>query len=119
MVRIERIMKRNVITVDPEVSVSDAAKIMTNNKVGSLIIMKKDTPVGIVTVNDIVTVVASGKDAKKVMIKSLPKRKSSFVVASPDEQVHEVTRRMIKNGVKRMPVVKGGKLLGIVSDTIG
>ncbi len=116
MVRVEKIMKRNVITVDPGVSVSDAARIMTNNRVGSVILMEKNTPVGILTVNDIVSVVAAGKDPKKIHVNEVPKRKTGFVTARPDEQVQTVTKRMLKTGVKRMPVVKDGKLLGIVSD---
>lgn len=116
MVRVERIMKRNVITVDPGVSAADAARIMTNNRVGSVILMKRQTPVGIITVNDIVGVVAAGRDPKNVLVKDIPKRKTGFVTAGPDELVQTVTRRMLKTGVKRIPVIKGGKLLGIVSD---
>jgi CBS domain-containing protein len=116
MVRIEKIMKTNVITADPEVSAADAARIMTNNRVGSVVLIRRQSPVGIITLNDIVGVVAAGKDPRKVKLKDVPKKKGGFLTASPDEQIQAVTKRMIKTGVKRMPVVRAGKLVGIVSD---
>jgi CBS domain-containing protein len=115
MIKVKNIMKTRVITVDPGLNISDAAKIMTNNRVGSLIVMESKRPVGIVTDDDIVGVVASGRDTKGVRIKDLPKKKG-FITASPEEGITEVTKKMIKHGVKRLPVVKDGRLMGIVSD---
>ncbi|MEM7815596.1 MAG: CBS domain-containing protein [Candidatus Aenigmatarchaeota archaeon] len=115
MIKVKSIMKTRVITVDPNVSVSDAARIMTNNRVGSLIVMKKRRPVGIITDDDIVGVIAKGKNPKLVKIEELMVKKR-FITASPEETITEVTKKMIKNGIKRVPIVQNGKLLGIVSD---
>jgi len=114
MVGVKQIMKRYVITVDPKVSVRDAAVTMTKNKVGSLIIVEKGKPSGIVTSEDIVSIVASDKNSKKVRVGDLPQRR--LITATPQEDVITVSRRMVKNGVKRIPVVDKGKLVGIVSD---
>ena len=116
MVKVKDIMKKRVITVDSDVSISDVAKIMTNNRIGSVIVMKKLKPVGIVTDDDIVGVIAQGKNPKKVKVRNLPQTKKKFVTATPNEDVLKITRRMIRNGVKRIPVLSGGKLIGIVSD---
>ena len=115
MVKIKQIMKKRVFTVDPEISMADAAKIMTNNKIGSLIIMDKSKPIGIITESDIVGLVARGISTKKVKIKDFPKKRR-LVTASPDDNMIKVTRKMIKTGIKRVPIVKDGKLMGIVSD---
>ena len=115
MIKVKSIMKTRVITVDSGVNISDAAKIMTNNRVGSLIIMKDRKPVGILTDDDIVGIVARGRNPKSVRIKDLPLRKK-FVTATPEEGVTEVSKKMIKNGIKRVPVIRDGKLMGIVSD---
>jgi CBS domain-containing protein len=115
MVKISSVMKREVITVDPKLTVSDAAKIMTNNRVGSLVIVKGRRPIGIITESDIVGLVARGGSPTKIRLDDLPEKKQ-FVIALPDEAVTEVTKRMIKTGVKRVPVIKDGKLMGIVSD---
>lgn len=116
MVKIEKIMKKKVITVDPDVSVSDAAKIMTNNRIGSLIILQGAKPVGIVTTDDLVGVIAGGKNPKRVKLRDIPKRRKRLISVGPDEDIIKVTKVMIKNGVKRVPVIKNGRLMGIVSD---
>jgi CBS domain-containing protein len=115
MVKVKSIMKTRVITADPGLNISDAAKIMTNNRVGSLVVMRNKRPVGMVTDGDIVGVVASGKNPKVVKIGDIPAKKG-FVTASPEESIEQITRKMIKSGVKRVPVIKDGRLLGIVSD---
>lgn len=115
MVKVSEIMKRSVITVDPQLTLSDVAKIMTNNRIGSVIVMEDTRPIGIVTDDDIVGTIASGKDPKKVRIKSL-KKSMKFITASPDEDALKITKKMVKSGVKRIPVVKDGRLVGIVSD---
>ena len=116
MVKIKEVMKKNVITTDPGLSMADVAKIMTNNRVGSVVIMSKDQPNGIVTDSDIVTVVAKGLNPKKVKVKDAPKKRKGFIHAGPNESVMSVARKMIKSGVKRVPVIENGKLMGMVSD---
>jgi CBS domain-containing protein len=115
MVKVQDIMKKSVVTVDPELTLADVAKIMTNNRIGSVIVMNKAKPVGIVTDDDIVGSIARGEDPRKIRISRLGKRRK-FVTTSPDENILNVTRRMVKSGVKRIPVLKNGKLVGIVSD---
>ncbi len=115
MVKVKEIMKKYVITVDPEITVSNVAKIMTNNRIGSVIIMKGQKPMGIITDDDIVSVIARGLDPKKIKISSI-KGKRRFITVSPEDDMLKVTRKMIKSGIKRIPVVKNGKLQGIVSD---
>jgi CBS domain-containing protein len=116
MVRVSKIMKRNVITADPDLNMADVAKIMTNNRVGSVVVMNRNRPVGIVTNDDIVTIIANGKSPSKVKIRDVPKRRKNLIIAGPNESVVTVARKMLKNGVKRVPVIEKGKLLGIVSD---
>ena len=114
MVRVKEIMKRYVITVDPEASLADVSRIMTNNRVGSLVVMEKNRPVGIVTDSDIVSIVAEGKSPKRVKIKDL--KKKGFISATPNDTMMHVIKLMVKNGVKRVPIIENGKLEGIVSD---
>jgi CBS domain-containing protein len=115
MIKVSEIMKKSVVTVDPELTLSDVAKIMTNNRIGSVIVMEKEKAVGIVTDDDIVGSIARGSDPRKVKVRDIRKGKG-FVTASPDEDIMKVSKKMVKSGFKRMPVIKNGKLMGIVSD---
>ena len=114
MVKIKEIMRKYVLTVGPNFSVAEAARVMKNNKVGSVIIVDKGKPVSILTADDITAIVADNKSPKQTKLKSLPNKK--LITASPEDDVLRVTKTMIKKGIKRMPVMDGGKLVGIVSD---
>lgn len=116
MVKIKEIMKKHVVTIDPDVTMSTVAKILTNNRIGSAVIVDKDKPVGMVTTNDIVTLIAKNRDPKKIKAgKFWKERNRPFITVSPDDSVLDVAKRMIKSGLKRFPIVKDGKLKGIIS----
>ncbi len=118
MVKVKDIMKRFVVTAEPDITLAEAAKIMTRNRVGSVVIVdEKDhsKPIGMVTNEDVVGAIAAGKDPAKVRAKDIKKRNLFFV--SPDEALNNATKKMIKTGCKRMPVVdRNGKLVGIISE---
>jgi predicted transcriptional regulator len=116
VVKVKDIMKKHVVTIDPDVTMSIVAKILTNNRIGSAVIVKNDKPVGMVTTNDIVTLIARGKDPKRIKAgKFWKERNRPFITVSPDDSVLNVAKKMIKSGLKRFPIVKDGKLKGIIS----
>jgi len=114
MVKAKEVMRGVVYTVDTNLNMDAVAKIMTNNRIGSVVIMHDNKPIGIVTDSDVVTIVAEGKNPKKVLVSDL--KKGKFITASPDEELFKVVRKMVKSGVKRIPIISDGKLHGIISD---
>ena len=118
MVKIKDVMKKHVITTDVKTDISTIAKIMTNNKIGSVVITKDDEPVNIVTTEDIVGIVARDLNPKKVTAGDIiNEKKKDFIYADPENNLLDVVRMMIKSGVKRIPVIdKEKNLVGIVSD---
>lgn len=121
MVKVREVMKKSVVTIAPEKTVEDAAKIMTNNRVGSLVVVEKgDIVKDIITESDVTTIVAKGMDPKKVSISDLKngsiKKKKSLITVSPADNILDVAKLMVKNGVRRVPVVEGGRLRGIIAD---
>jgi CBS domain-containing protein len=121
MVKVREVMKREVMKVSPKTTLSEAARIMTNNRVGSLVVVEGgDLPMDMVTESDITTVVAKGMDPHKLNVSDLRskniKKRPSLISVSPNDNVLQVTKLMVKNGVKRVPVVENGKLKGIIAD---
>jgi CBS domain-containing protein len=116
MVKVREVMKKFVVTAEPGINMAEAAKIMTSNRVGSIVLIDKDSkPVGIITNEDIVSVVSDGKNPKSVKAGGVKMR--DFVSVSPEDTIVKVTKKMIKTGVKRLPVVDNkGKIVGIVSE---
>jgi CBS domain-containing protein len=116
MIRVKDVMKKHVVTVDPKMNMSTIAKILTNNKIGCVVIVDRQKPNGLVTTNDIVTLVAKDKDLRRVRAGDFWKSlKRPFMTVSPEESLMKVAKKMLKTGYKRFPVVYNNELKGIVS----
>jgi CBS domain-containing protein len=107
------LMSHDVLTITPEASLDEAAQIMGGKHVGSLIVMKYKTPVGIVTERDLLSkVLAYGlflKDEKVEQVMSYP-----LAGVSANAKIKEVAQMMIsKKG--RLAVFDAGTLVGIIT----
>jgi len=101
-------------TVAGSASVSEAAKLMADENVGSLPVVEGDKLIGIVTDRDLVVqVVARGQDPDTVLVSDIYSEKP--VVASPDDPLDEALKRMASEQVRRLPVVSDGRLVGILA----
>jgi CBS domain-containing protein len=66
-ISLDKIMSRPVITIDPESSIEEAARIMTYNKIRRLLVVKEERPVGVVTTTDLAKHLKWGKTSKEVL----------------------------------------------------
>jgi len=122
---IERIMVSDVVTITPENTLYEAARIMGENRIGSLIVMKYMTPVGIITERDLLREVAdkgialekdwlaggaSIKEEKVEQIMSYP-----LITISRKSSIKEAAQKMIEKKIRRLGVTESGKLVGIVT----
>lgn len=107
-------MKRDVKTCSGNGSVAAAAKKMAKHNIGSLIVAKGDTPIGIFTERDLVKrVVALGKDPDKVRVGDVMTRE--LITVDAGESVGAAYHIMVARGVRHVPVVEKGHLVGIIS----
>ena len=105
-------MVRDVISVSAESSVYDAAELMDSKAIGCLIVVEGEKPVGIVTERDLVRRVIARKLPYSLKVSEIMTK--NLVVADPDVSLKEAARAMSTNRIRRLPVVKNGKLVGIV-----
>ncbi len=114
---VKEIMKRNVVTVRPDVSVMEAAKIMNERRIGSLVIIDGvGRVVGILTERDIMRgVVAEGKRSSEVDISKIMTKK--VIVISPEVSLEDAADIMTENRIKKLPVVEEGKVVGMITST--
>ena len=109
----KELMSQDVVTTAPEVLLQDAAKIMGEKHIGSLIVMKYKTPVGIVTERDLLSkVLAFGLfigDEKVEDVMSYP-----LFAVSIASKIKEVAQLMISTKA-RLAVFDAGKLVGIIT----
>jgi len=101
------IMTRDIITVSPSMSVKTLAMTLIKNQIsGAPVAGKNGKIVGIVSEADIVA--KKGKDVKAIMSKKV-------ISVSEDTTVEELAQLMTTHAIKRLPVMNGGKVVGIVS----
>ena len=109
----KELMSQDIFTVTPEASLDEAARIMGEKHIGSLIVVKYKTPVGIVTERDLLSkVLALGlflKDEKVEDVMSYP-----LVGVSLTAKIKEVAKLMI-SAKSRLAVFDAGTLVGIIT----
>jgi CBS domain-containing protein len=114
-VLVRDIMNSPVVSASPGDNVRDIAKKMKEEKIGSIVIMEKDKPAGIVTDWDIVS---NGvvKDAKPSQIKAKDVMQEIHTIEG-EESITEAARQLRKHNIKRLGVVYKNKLVGIISSS--
>jgi CBS domain-containing protein len=110
---------RDIMSGTPECAsvqdtLADAARKMRELSVGFLPICGEDERLGgVVTDRDIVLRIADGADPSDVRVSELADGKP--VTIGADDTVDEVLRTMTEHGVRRLPVIDGHELVGVVS----
>jgi len=114
--KVEDVMVKEVITIDENYTIKEAADIMNKFEIGCVIAVGKGKAMGILTERDVLKrVVADGKDASKVRVKDV--MTSPLVVAEPSMDLGEAVKLMFQMKIKKLPVVDGKRLVGLVSLT--
>lgn len=114
-IKVKDVMISRVVTARPTQTVFEAAKIMKKEDIGSVIVCESSKPIGIVTREDIVTkVVSKDLQPSKIQLKKI--MNAPLITCSPDDDLATVSRKIAKYNYERIPVVKLGKLIGIIAD---
>lgn len=101
------IMTKEVITVKPGAPVKDLAKLLHKHKIsGAPVVDTKGRIVGIVSEADILA--KRGREVKTIMSKTV-------ISVSEETPVEEIATLMTHHKVKRLPVLRGEKIVGVVS----
>jgi CBS domain-containing protein len=113
--KVRDVMTRRVETVDPRVTVADAAEKMRALNVGALPVCDDVRLAGMVTDRDLaVRALADGKNPGTTQVRDVMTPK--IVYCFDDESTEDAARRMVDAGVRRLPVLdRGRQLVGIVS----
>ena len=109
------IMKRNVISIDSSMTVKDAAKLMSNSGVGCIVVMEKNSTVGILTERDFVRKIIAHEKSLSTPVKDV--MSSPLITINPDETVWELAQLMKVKRIHKVPVIDKGKLIGIATST--
>jgi signal-transduction protein with cAMP-binding, CBS, and nucleotidyltransferase domain len=109
------VMKNNPTMIGIEASVAKAAKAMCVEEVGSVIILERSQPIGIVTEEDITCKVVA-KDLKPSTVQVKEIMSTPLITVSAEKTVGDAAHMMVKHKVRRLPVIDAKKkVIGIVT----
>jgi len=113
--RLADFMEVPPITVEQDLTIDDAAKLMWEKNVGSVIVIDGTARmVGIVTEKDVVFAVSKSMIGREIPVSSVMSR--TVLRASPNESIATSVEKMRRAGVRHLPVVdRSGKPLGMIS----
>jgi CBS domain-containing protein len=141
---VKDVMSKNVITISPEDSISDAIEKMAKNNISGLIVVEEEKVVGVISESDVLRVFKSEipeiststnatlsiflilekgikainemKKIGKLKVKNLMSKRVFYV--KPEDTILEAAKIMSKKDVRRLPVIdENGKLVGVISRT--
>lgn len=107
------LVRRSAVAVGPQRTLAEAASIMSSAGVGALVVAEDDRPVGIVTDRDLVRrglARALPPDARVDSVMSAP-----LVTVAADDDAHRVYEVLRNHALRRLPVVRDGRLVGVVT----
>lgn len=108
------IARTNVVTVDPAEPVADVIRRMHGEAVGSVVVVDDDDPVGMVSDRDLaMAVLDESFDAEKTPIAEVVDDEA--VTIDADAGVYDLVELLSQKGLRRVPVVEDGELVGIIS----
>ena len=111
---VSTIMSTKVITVKATEKVAKALGVMVRQKIGSVIVVDKGKPVGILTERDVSIRVAKSQNLKSMTLKSAMSK--PLVTAPPSMEIEDAVAQMVKKDIRRLPILEGDRLVGILTE---
>jgi CBS domain-containing protein len=115
MARVEKIMTPAVISLDCSKTAREAAALIAEKEIGSVVVTKAGKPFGIITHSDIVRWAGLRPKLFDAELEGLVSR--PLISVGRGATVEEAAQVMIKNRIHKLPVIERGKLLGMVTIT--
>ena len=112
---VSEVMQTPVRTITPGSPIVEAATRLRNGGVGSLVVERDGGCVGIITESDVVAVTAEEGDTRRLTVEDV--MATALVTVAPDADLAVAVERLRTHGVKKLPVVDDGELVGILTTT--
>ena len=112
---VREVMSPSVISVESSATVRDAAQVMIEREIGSVIVTESGRPVGIMTERDVLRrVVVKGLDPTKTRVGEV--MSSPLVTVKADAYITDAGRLMSERNIRRLLVVEDDRPVGVVTE---
>jgi CBS domain-containing protein len=106
-------MSSEVLTIGPQHTLRDAARRMSERKVGAAVVLDSDTGLGILTERDILISIGAGQDPDTERVAD--HLTGDLVFAAPDWPLEAAAEAMVRGGFRHLVVMDGGEVAGMLS----
>jgi len=114
--KVEDVMIREIITIDENATVKEAAELMNQNDISCLIAARKGKAIGIITERDLLKrVIVEAKNPRKTKVAEV--MSTPLELISPDMTLEDAVRVMFDKKIKKLPVAEKNQIIGLVSLT--
>lgn len=114
MKRVKDIMSRKIICLDKKCTITDVAKLMDENGIGSVLVTENGKAAGIITERDVITkCVAKGRDPSKTSLEVI--MTTPLVSIDQDCMLDDAARLMVSKMIRRLPIIENGNIVGMVT----
>ena len=111
---VEEIMVEEVVSIKADATVKDAVDLMNQHNIGCLVVEENGLVEGIITERDILKrVVSMSKDARQTRVIEVLSK--PLISGGPTMYVEDAARLMFKKNIKKLPILKKGKIIGIIT----
>jgi CBS domain-containing protein len=106
--------KNELWSIHPDAVVFEALKIMAEKNIGALLVMQKETVVGIFSERDYARkIILKGESSRTTAVKDV--MTSAVLTVNPEQSIDECMALMTEKHIRHLPVVENGKLIGLIS----
>ena len=113
---VKEIMTKNVVSIDKEKTVFEAANLYKKHRVGCLIVTKGEECVGIITERDLIErTICKKRSPETTKVKEI--MSEEVITINYLEQIDKASKIMINNNIKKLPVTKNEDIVGIITVT--
>jgi signal-transduction protein with cAMP-binding, CBS, and nucleotidyltransferase domain len=111
--RVDDFMTKKVVMVPEGTTLARVADHMGKERIGSVVVTREQNPIGIFTERDLLTSILAQK--KPLTMKVGEAASSPLITAPTGISLHEAAQRMSTEHIRRLPLVKGGEIVGIIT----
>jgi CBS domain-containing protein len=112
--KIGQVMSKPVRTVKPDENLNAVLAVMDKEGVGSVVVVDGENPIGIITERDIIRQILTGTEMLQESVRQAMSK--PLITGVPDVPVQDAVDLMVEKKIRHLPVVEGGRLVGIVTD---
>jgi len=112
---VNQIMKNSILTIDSSVPAYEAAKMMEELNVGSLVVAENNVPVGIITDRDFAIKITAHSYPRDTPVRRI--MSSPIISVGPFDTLWVAAELMSSNKLRKLPVIQDEKVVGIITAT--